>query len=60
VGLVSPAVLEWVHKDPIVDVRLFRHLKFASANAMMFMAGIMTFSSLVMMPQYRGSSTLKP
>ncbi len=51
-GLVSLAVWEWFHQDPIVDVRLFRHLNFASANAMMFMAGVMMFSSLVMMPQY--------
>ena len=38
-GLVSLAVWEWFHKDPIVDVRLFRHLNFASANAMMFKIG---------------------
>jgi DHA2 family multidrug resistance protein len=45
-------VWEWSHEDPIVDVRLFRNLNFLSANAMMFMAGIMMFSSLVMMPQF--------
>jgi MFS transporter, DHA2 family, multidrug resistance protein len=52
VGLVSLVVWEWSHKDPIVDVRLFRNLNFLSANAMMFVAGIMLFSSLVMMPQF--------
>jgi MFS transporter, DHA2 family, multidrug resistance protein len=51
-GLVSLGIWEWFHKDPIVDVRLFRNLNFLSANAMMFMAGIMMFSSLVMMPQF--------
>jgi DHA2 family multidrug resistance protein len=52
VGLVSLVVWEWSHDDPIVDVRLFRNLNFLSANAMMFMAGIVMFSGLVMMPQY--------
>ena len=52
VGLVSLVVWEWFHEDPIVDVRLFRNLNFLSANAMMFVAGIMMFSSLVMMPQF--------
>jgi DHA2 family multidrug resistance protein len=52
VGLVSLVVWEWFHDDPIVDVHLFRNLNFLSANAMMFVAGIMMFSSLVMMPQY--------
>ena len=52
VGLVSLVVWEWFHDDPIVDVHLFRNLNFLSANAMMFMAGIMMFSGLVMMPQY--------
>jgi DHA2 family multidrug resistance protein len=51
-GLVSLVLWEWFHKDPIVDVRLFGNLNFLSANAMMFVAGIMLFSSLVMMPQF--------
>ena len=40
------------HEDPIIDVRLFKHFNFATANLMMFMLGIMLFSSLVMMPQF--------
>ena len=52
IGLVALVVWEWRHKDPIVDVRLFRNLNFLSANVMMFVAGIMLFSSLVMMPQF--------
>ena len=47
VGLVSLVVWEWFRDDPIVDVHLFRNLNFLSANAMMFMAGIMMFSSAV-------------
>jgi MFS transporter, DHA2 family, multidrug resistance protein len=52
VGLVSLVIWEWFHKNPIVDVRLFKNLNFLSANAMMFVLGIMLFSSLVMMPQF--------
>ena len=51
-GLVSLAIWEWYHEDPIVDVHLFRNFNFLSANVMMFVAGIMMFSSLVMMPQF--------
>jgi MFS transporter, DHA2 family, multidrug resistance protein len=52
VGLVSLVIWEWLHKDPIVDVRLFKNLNFLGANFMMFVLGIMLFSSLVLMPQF--------
>jgi MFS transporter, DHA2 family, multidrug resistance protein len=52
VGLVSLVIWEWFYKTPVVDVRLFKNLNFLGANAMMFVLGIMLFSSLVMMPLY--------
>jgi DHA2 family multidrug resistance protein len=52
VSLVSLVVWEWRHKEPIIDVRLFKYFSFATANLMMFMLGIILFSSLVMMPQF--------
>src|SRR5215510_16582862 len=52
VCLVTLVVWEWFYGQPIIDVRLFRSFNYASANAMMFMLGIMLFSSLVLMPQY--------
>ncbi len=52
VCLVSLVIWEWFHKDPIIDVRLFKNLNFFGANVMMFVLGIMLFSSLVMMPQF--------
>jgi DHA2 family multidrug resistance protein len=52
VGLVSVVIWEWHHKDPIIDVRLFRNLNFLGASGMMFMLGVMLFSSLVMMPLF--------
>jgi MFS transporter, DHA2 family, multidrug resistance protein len=52
VCLVSLAIWEWFHKAPIIEVRLFKNFNFLSANAMMFILGIMLFASLVMMPQF--------
>jgi MFS transporter, DHA2 family, multidrug resistance protein len=52
VGLVSFVIWEWFHKNPIVEVQLFRNLNFLAANGMMFMLGILLFSSLVMMPLF--------
>jgi MFS transporter, DHA2 family, multidrug resistance protein len=51
-GLISLVIWEWFQKDPIVEVRLFKNMNFLGANAMMFILGIMLFSSLVMMPQF--------
>src|ERR1700756_1203923 len=52
VGLVSLVIWEWRHKEPIVDVRLFKGFNFASCNVMMFMLGAVLFSSTVLLPQF--------
>jgi len=52
VALVSLVIFEWFYKNPIIEVRLFKNLNFLGANAMMFVLGIMLFSSLVMMPLF--------
>jgi DHA2 family multidrug resistance protein len=52
VCLVALVIWEWRQKAPIVDVRLFKNFNFASANLMMFVLGIMLFSSLVLMPLF--------
>ena len=52
VCLIALVTWEWFHKAPIIDVRLFKNLNFASCNLMMFMTGVMLFSSLVLMPQF--------
>src|ERR1700729_2194578 len=51
-GLISLVVWEWFQKAPIIDVKMFKSFNFASANLMMFMLGIVLFSSLVLMPQF--------
>jgi MFS transporter, DHA2 family, multidrug resistance protein len=52
VGLVSFAIWEWRHKEPIVDVRLFKMFNFASISLMMFVMGADLFSSTVLLPQF--------
>src|SRR5580704_5057206 len=51
VGLVSLVIWEWFHKDPIVDVRLFKNFNVATTNLMFLMLGAALFSSTVLMPQ---------
>ncbi|HTU41705.1 MAG TPA: DHA2 family efflux MFS transporter permease subunit [Candidatus Aquilonibacter sp.] len=52
VCLISLVVWEWFAKTPIIDVRMFKNFNFASSSLMMFMLGILLFSSLVLMPQF--------
>jgi len=52
VCLISLVVWEWFEKAPIIDVRMFKNFNFASSNLMMFMLGVLLFSSLVLMPQF--------
>jgi DHA2 family multidrug resistance protein len=51
ISLVCLVTREWWHRNPIMDLRLFKNFNFAAANLMMFMLGIVYFSSLVLMPQ---------
>jgi MFS transporter, DHA2 family, multidrug resistance protein len=50
--LISLIVWELLHRDPIMDLRLFKNFNFAMANLMMFTLGVVYFSSLVLMPQF--------
>src|ERR1700683_5526070 len=50
--LVSLVLWELRVKEPIVDVRLFKNLNFATSSLMMFMVGAASFSTTVLMPQF--------
>jgi DHA2 family multidrug resistance protein len=50
--LISLVVWEWSHRNPIMDLRLFKNSNFAMANLMMFTLGVVYFSSLVLIPQF--------
>jgi DHA2 family multidrug resistance protein len=52
VSLISLVIWEWYQKSPVIDVRMFKSFNFGSSSLMMFVLGILLFSSLVMMPQY--------
>jgi DHA2 family multidrug resistance protein len=52
VGLVSLVIWEWFHKQPIVDVHLFKIFNFMSSSVMFFVVGIVLFSSTVLLPQF--------
>lgn len=52
VCLISLVIWEWFQKAPIIDVHMFKNFNFAGSSLMMFMLGIMLFSSLVLMPLF--------
>ena len=52
VCLSALVIWEWYRKDPIIDIRMFKSFNFAAANLMMFMMGVMLFSTLVLIPEF--------
>jgi len=51
-ALLSAIVWEWRHKDPIVDLNLFRERTFATANFLMFMLGFALLGSTLLLPLF--------
>src|SRR5882724_5450056 len=52
VCLVCLVIWELRDKEPILDIRLFKNLNFATSCLMMFMVGAASFSTTVLMPQF--------
>ena len=52
VALVAVIIWEWRHKDPIIDLHLFRDRSFAIGNMLMFMVGFALLSSTVLIPLF--------
>jgi DHA2 family multidrug resistance protein len=52
VCLGAMVVWEWRQKQPIVDVRLFGIFNFSGSCLMMFLAGVVMFSSMILMPEF--------
>jgi DHA2 family multidrug resistance protein len=50
--LAALVIWELRVKEPILDIRLFKNLNFATASVMMFMVGAASFSTTVLMPQF--------
>ena len=51
-ALVSVVVWEWFHKDPIIDLCLFKERSFAIGNLLMFMVGFALLASTVLLPLF--------
>ena len=52
VSLVAVVFWEWNHKDPIIDLKLFKERSFAIGNLLMFMVGFALLSSTVLLPLF--------
>ena len=50
IGIIAAIVWEWKAKHPIVDLRMFKERNFAIASAILFMIGLVLFSSTVLLP----------
>jgi DHA2 family multidrug resistance protein len=50
ITLIAAILWEWNVKYPIVDLRLFKDRNFAIASAILFMIGLVLFSSTVLLP----------
>jgi DHA2 family multidrug resistance protein len=52
VALVTAIVWEWNHKEPIIDLKLFRNRTFAISNGMMFIVGFALLGTTLLLPLY--------
>jgi DHA2 family multidrug resistance protein len=51
-ALVFVVVWEWRHKDPIIDLHLFRDRTFGISNLLMFMLGFALLGSTLLLPLF--------
>jgi DHA2 family multidrug resistance protein len=51
-ALVFVAIWEWKHKDPIIDLHLFRDRTFGVSNLLMFMLGFALLGSTLLLPLF--------
>ena len=51
-SLIFLVIWEWRHKDPIIDLHLFRDRTFAVSNLLMFMLGFALLGSTLLLPLF--------
>ncbi len=51
-SLILVVIWEWYHKDPIIDLHLFRNRSFAASNFLMFMLGFALLGSTLLLPLF--------
>lgn len=52
VSLIFVIIWEWRHKDPIIDLHLFRDRTFGVSNLLMFMLGFALLGSTLLLPLF--------
>ncbi len=52
VALIFVIIWEWRHKDPIIDLHLFKDRTFAVSNSLMFMLGFALLGSTLLLPLF--------
>src|SRR5215467_6532320 len=52
IGLIFVVWWEWRHKDPIIDLHLFKERTFAVSNLLMFMLGFALLGSTLLLPLF--------
>jgi DHA2 family multidrug resistance protein len=52
VSLIFVIIWEWRHKDPIIDLHLFRDRTFGISNLLMFMLGFALLGSTLLLPLF--------
>jgi len=50
-SLLIAAIYEWRHRDPVVEIKLFKERNFALSNLLYFLFGFVLFGSTVLIPQ---------
>jgi MFS transporter, DHA2 family, multidrug resistance protein len=50
-ALITTAIYEWRHHDPVVEITLFKERNFALSNILYFCFGFVLFGSTVLIPQ---------
>ena len=51
-ALIFAVIWEWRHKDPIVELHLYKERTFATANFLMFMLGFALLGSTLLLPLF--------
>jgi len=52
ISLIFVVIWEWRHKDPIIDLHLFRDRTFGISNLLMFMLGFALLGSTLLLPLF--------
>ena len=52
ISLVALVIWELKHKNPVIELRLFKHSNFAAASLMMFVLGVAIYTATTLLPLF--------